>query len=493
MATSELFPVTKYKQYACTGLLIGLVLLDTLLTYWQHTQFVLDGDMAKIVLPTEWCQPVLEDPFGWSALTKGTVYIGANRFFAHAAMYGYWRNMPHLLQYLTDPISSLYTANALFNTATQLLVLLVLAAFVRLGATGARGALSYWLAVGLLVPLFQTQGLLFGQMAIVNQSTTYTFFYAFPIGLLLVLLWPFFRAACRRQPLRLHPLQALALVGLMVVISLNGPIATAAVAVLLLGVGCYWAWWQWPVVLRRPARPGPAGGWLSGQALLLLAVLGALSLYSLNLGRFDAEGVKTLTLTEIYRLLPQGIHWEMGLAWGLPTLLAAVVANAALLWGATAAAPARRQVLAMMGGLGLFTLVFLALIPLGGYRPYRPLVIRYDSILPILLGIFFAFGLSTHYLLHHLRGYLRAAYAASVVGLLGAFAYADFALSPEPNNNCERWSLIQMAYATEPVVRVSPMCYVLSWELQPDYHATEYKAQMLYFWGVTSQPRPFYQ
>lgn len=229
--------------------------------------------------------------------------------------------------------------------------------------------------------------------------------------------------------------------------------------------------------------------------MLLLALLGSLSLYSLYLGRFDAEGVKTLkSLPEVYRLLPQGIKWELNLTWALPTLLAVILLNALLLWRAVASSPSRQQVLAMLGWVGLFALVFLALMPLGGYRHYRPLLIRYDSILPVLIGIFFAFGASTHHLLHHLQGRLRTGYVVGVVCLLTSFSYADFVLTPvERNNSCERWSLVQMAYASEPVVRLSPICYVLSWDLQPDYHINEPKAQMLYFWGITSQPRPFYQ
>lgn len=469
---------------------MGLVLLDVLLTYWQHTQFVLDGDLVGIVLPYPWCRFVLEDPFGWSVLTKGATYIGTNRFFSHATMYAYWRTMPHLLQHFTDPVNSLYVTGALFGTATQLLVLLVLAAFVRL----AGGGRSYWLAVGLLMPLFQSQGALFEQMAIVNQSTTYTFFYAFPIGLLLVLLWPFFRAACQQQPLRLHFLQVVALVGLMLVIPFSGPIATAAVAVLLFGIGGYWVWWYWPVLRRTPRRVGPPGGWLSGQALLLLALLGALSVYSLGLGRYDLEASRVVKpLSELYSLLGQGIWWELTQAWGLPVLLGAVVLNAQLLRWAVAPTPGRQRLLALLRWVGVLALVFLALLPLGGYRGYRPLVVRYDSILPVLVGIFLAFGASAHYLLHHLRGRWRTGYALGVTTLLAAFAYADFVPTPEPNNNCQRWSLIQLANAYEPVVRVSPLCYVLSWEPQPDYHANEYRAQMLYLWGVTPKPQPFYQ
>ena len=478
------------KRYL-TGLLLLLVALDTGLTYWQNYQLPLDGDLATTVFPSTWYSTVLHDPFGWSVLTQNAVYAGTNRFFAHATMGLYWKQVPRLLQHFTNPINSLYVASALFTTATQVLLALLLAAYARRGAGLQNRGWSFWPAVALLVPLFQIEG--FGeQLGITNHAITYTFFYAFPAVLLLVLLWPFYRAAHAQQPLKVKSWQAVLLVLLMVLISFNGPMGTAAAAVFLLGVGLYWLWCQ-----ARAAGSGRGlfanGGWLSGQAILLLAMLGVLSLYSLYLGRNNAENSHDHTLGELYKLLPTGVWQQLKLQWGLPLLLLALVVNAQLLRHLVPPSREQQWVLSSMRWVGAFAVVFVLLLPFGGYRPYRPFVVRGDAILPVLLGLFYAYAVSTYFLLAQLRGFLRGGYVGAVLLFTATFVYADWVPKVPDNNDCERWSLDQISRSPEPVVRISPNCHVLSWVDMHDYHDTEWQAAMLHYWGVTPVKRYYCQ
>lgn len=39
--------------------------------------------------------------------------------------------------------------------------------------------------------------------------------------------------------------------------------------------------------------------------------------------------------------------------------------------------------------IGVFSLFYILLLPLGGYRDYRPNVLRHDTILPITLSLIF--------------------------------------------------------------------------------------------------------
>jgi hypothetical protein len=473
-------------------LLIVFVVLDLALSFWQNYQFPLDGDLVGIVLPAQWYTQILHDPFGWSVLTHNAVYAATNRFFVHATMGLYWKNVPLLLQYFISPISSLYAASALFTTAVQASLLFLLAVYIRQVSGGPRGHWSLWVVAALLVPLFQTEGF-YEQMGVTDRAVTYTSFYGYPMSLLLVLLWPFYRAACQQQPLRVSLLQALLLIALMLVVAFSGPIATASIAVLLLGIGVHWAWGHWQTGLHHMRLNTLMRGWLSWQAAGLLALLAVLCLYSMYIGRNNAENSHDHTLRQLYQLLPMGVYIQLTHQAGLPVLLGLLLFNAQLVRWLVPASPERQRVLLILRWVGLFAVVFILLLPLGGYRTYRPHLLRNDSVLPVLLGLFFAYGVSTYFLLFQLKGGMRASYL-TVVCLFGAyFMYADRKLEMPANNGCERWSMDQLARAQEPVVRLVNFCNVMTWAPLGDYHESDLNAQMLYYWHVTPVKKLYYQ
>lgn len=472
------------RTWLWPGLLALLVLLDLAFAFWRNYQLPLDGDLAPTVLPAPWYAQVLHDPFGWSALTRHEVYSGPNRFFAHAAMGAYWKLGPRLLQCVLPPISSLYVASALFTTLTQAGLLFLLTWLVQL-ATGAARA-QRWVVAALLAPLFQTAGGFYEQMGLTDRAVTYTFFYGFAMLLLLVLLLPFYRAALRGQPLRLPAPQVGLLLGLMVVVSFNGPVATAAVAVLLVLVAGYWAW------QRRRGLAGASPGWLAGQTLGLLAVLGVLSLYSFYIGRYNIENSHTHTVWQLYQLLPGGLAHYLLFQAGLPVLVLAVLLNV-LLVRRQAASPARQRLLRTLAWVGAFAGLYLLLLPLGGYRAYRPYLLRNDTALPVLLGLVFAYGYSTYFLLEQLRGAGRKAYGLAVLALSVFFLQADALADYAPTSDCERWSLDQLARSRQPVVELAGFCPVLTWGLASDPQQSEVAGQMLYYWHVTPTVKTYYQ
>jgi len=466
-----------------TGLLMGLVALDLAFTFWQHYRLPLDGDLVAIVLPAPWYSQVLHAPFGWAVLTKHEAYSATNRFFAHATMSLYWKVVPGLLQRVVAPITSLYVASALFATATQAALTLVLASYVsRAGGERASGP-GFWLVAALLRPFFQTSTRLYEQIGVTDHAITYTFFYAWPLLLVLVLFWPFFRAACQQQPLRLPAWRALLLGALMVVVAFNGPLAGAVVAIVLVSVGGRWLWGWW--------QPSQRARWLSGQAQGLLAVLGLLTLYSLYLGRYNSENVHTHSLGELYRLLPEGLARLLIIHAGLPLLLGALLLS---LWLVRrTAAPGQGQVLRWLGWSAAAAALYLLLLPLGGYRSYRPYLLRYDTFLPVTLALLLAYGVAVRYLLRHLAGGRRGAYLA-VVLLFGAYLTGvDFGVDPTYNHDCERQALATLAQAPEPVVQLPASCSVLAWGPLATAPESERTAAMLYYWGITPSPKLYFQ
>ncbi|MDO7847949.1 hypothetical protein Q5H92_16405 [Hymenobacter sp. M29] len=474
------------------GLLLAFIALDTAYTFWQNHQLPLDGDLVTIVLPEEKCVPIMNDPFGWSVITQDAHYSGTNRFFAHAAMTVYWKTMPFVLQLFTNPVNSLYVASALFNTGVQVGFMLLLAAYIRLSIGAQRSRWAYWVAAALLVPLFQTDGFNY-QIGLTNSAITYTFFYGFPMMMLLGLVWPFYKAAYLQQPFRVPAWRAVLLVLLMVVLAFNGPIAMATVSVLLLGVGIYWLVRQ---VRMKPTADAPrtlATGWLSNQALGLLFIMGLLDLYSLYIGRNEAESTHIYTLWQLYKMLPGGIIFEGFGQWGLPVFVLMVVVNTWLVRWLLPPSPERDRVLFIMRAVGLFCVVFVALIPFGGFRNYRPNLIRGDITTPVTIALLLGFGVSAYYLLLHLRSRVRTGYLAVLLVAAVYYMHADAVLQMPNNNECERYALEQIADSPDEIVHLYVSCNILSWGLTYDYKMSEMNATMLQYWNVTDRKKLYFQ
>ncbi|WP_046246899.1 hypothetical protein [Hymenobacter terrenus] len=459
-------------------------------TFVQAYQIPLEGDLPSIVLPGPECRQVLSDPFGWAALTRNEVYVAPNRFFAHAAMVCYFKSVPFALQRITDPISSVYAACALFGVLVQALLLYVLGVYIS-GGYGL-GRRSFWLAVALLVPLFQMDGYN-DQMGVIEHSITYTFFYAFPLLLLLVLLLPFYQAAYRGLPLQLSWPSRLVLVALMVVLAFNGAIIPGTVAVLSFCIVLYWVVRQW----QTGARFG-IGQWLErvrqlpSLAPVLLGLFGVLCLYSLYIGFNEWESLgHSLPLWQRYVRIPAGIAWQYRKL-GMPLLTLALLANIQLIRRLVPASPDSERIITMVRWLGIFAAIYLLVLPLGGYREYRALIVRRDSVLPLILGLMFLYGLSTCFLLRYLPARPRRWYLGAVLVFSAIYINADKKL-PAVNNACERENLERLARATEPVVRLGAGCTVMSWVKTGSPQESEVNAQLLEYWGITQGKRLYYQ
>jgi hypothetical protein len=473
------------KKTWLLAVLMLAVLADLALTYVQHSQLPLDGDLAAIVVPRADYAAVLHDPFGWTVLTTGGWYSAPNRFFSHIALREYCLRVPLLLQAVITPINSVYVALAVFSVGVQALLLYVLGWY----ATGTRRLSNWrlWLAMALMTPFFQTTGYN-GQMSVVDNSFTYTFFYALPLLGLLVLLWPLYRAASQQQPLRVGVPQLVAMLLLMVVLAFSGAIIAGVVLVLLLGVGLHAVRQRWPQ---------PATHWLKNfptQAVLLWGWLGVLCLYSLYIGRHNTENLMaTLPLARRYQLVPLGIWDELTSKLGLPLLVLGCLANVQLIRRQLPPTAETQRIVQVLRYLGCFALVYIALLPLGGYRDYRPLILRYDSILPITLALIGFYALSSGYLLRQLRGKALRWYAAAVVVVALIFTNADRKLRPKNNNGRERQALAVLARAGRaPVVQLPQECTVLSWSPISRPYESITNVELLHHWGIVQHHTLYY-
>ncbi|HET9502197.1 MAG TPA: hypothetical protein VFO93_01560 [Hymenobacter sp.] len=465
--------------------LVLAVLADLAFTYAQNLRLTIDGDLAAIVVPRADYAAVLHDPLGLGVLLGDGWYAAPNRFFSHLLMREYCLRVPLALQAVASPIASVYAAMALLNVLVQALLLYVLGWY----ASGTRrlSSLRLWLAMALMVPFFQTTGYT-GQMAIVDNSFTYNFFYAIPLLLLLLLLWPLHRAAWRGQPLRLPWYQLLPMLLLSVVLALSGPIIGGAVLVLLVGLGLRLAGQRW----QRPAAERLRG--LPWPALAVCGWLGAWCVYSLYIGRHNTENLAVIMpVLRRYQLVPYGIYDELTMKLGLPLLVLACLLNAWVLRRAVPATPEAAAIGRVLRWVGWFALVYVALLPLGGYRPYRPLILRHDSIMPVTIALVGFYALSASYLLRQLRGRARRWFGLGVAVVAFVFMYADRRLYPHHDNAGERRALAALAKAgAQPVVRLPEDCTVLSWETITNPSESVTNAELLHYWGITPGQKLYY-
>jgi len=467
-------------------LLVVFVLVNLGLVFFRNYYLRLDGDITPIVLPRADYAHILHDPFGWAALTSQSVYAGPNRFFAHIAMYLYWRNVPLLLQAFMSPITSLYTAQALFNTTVQMLLLYVMGWY----ATGTRrlGSRRLWLAMALMIPFFQTTGYN-QQMAIMDNEVTYNFFYSFPLLLLLVLLWPLYRAVSQGQPVRLSAPQWVGMLLLAVVLAFNGPIITGMVLVLLLGVGLHTARRRW----HRPV-----GQWLQGlpwRPALLWGWFGLLCLYSLYIGRYNSENITTasVSIAERYQRVPYGSFYILTMRLGLPLLMLTCLANWWLVRRLLPATFENRRLGTTLGWLGLFAVVYALLLPLGGYRPYRPYILHHDCIVPITVGFVIFYALSAGRLLAQLRGLPLRYYIGAMVAMAAIYINADRRLYKYGDKIREYEALQLLAQPNTPaVVQIPHFSNVLSWDPVTNPISSLTNAEMLNYWHITNGLKMYY-
>ncbi len=458
---------------------IGLLLFvfcDLGYTFWQHYRAPLDGDLAGIVVPSDHYQTVLEHPLGWNAIAQDTSYAAPNRYVIHRAMHTWFRVGPRLFDTFADPIRSVYLTSAFAKTLAHAVLLWLLAWFVT--AFTPRGPRTIWLAAAILTPLFQTNGALKNTLSVVDLAPTYAFFYAWPAVLLLLYLRPWVRWWLDRPTPRWE--YALGWF-LALVLPFSGPLVPGIVGVLCLLLCGRWLWLR----LRHREIKLPAYAF----SLLILAIG---CLYSLYVGCFNTEAASPIGLWERYQRIPQGLWQLLTNKLGLSLLLITTLAQ--YIWIHRSDQRIPRSARLLLRGMLWFSLLYILLLPLGGYRDYRPLVVRRDTLLPVYMCLFWAWAYSTLFILATSGGFSafrQKAYAA-FIGLVCLY----FTLADEPGfrqNARQRDALYTIYRSEEAVVPVNDDCRVLHWDPIYDPPFSEIPSRALELWGIAKPGQRFVQ
>lgn len=457
-----------------------LLLLDLIYSFAQHYHTALDGDMAAIILPANFYQPVLNDPFGMSILMDGEKYGGAGRFFCHWSMSVYFKKVPLFLQHFLSPIDSVYFAAALIKTAIQIWLIWLLSAYIS-RSTYLRNQ-KFLLASLLVTPFFQTHGYSL-YMGIVEKSSTYSFFYPLPLALLLLFFLPFFLNLLKEK----NSLWYLLLFPLAIILPFSGPLIPAVV-LMVCPVFLFFYW-----KLNEKIGVGKINNFLPGlpkYAFAALLTLLILSVYSFYLSRFNVENnVSSMPIFERYMALFAGLYKQLTQKIGLPLLLAAIFFNYWLI--NKKQENGNEKIKLILKCVGLFSVAYLMLLPLGGHRIYRAYIVRHDSMMPVTLGMVYMFGVSTLYLVKNIYQKYKIQYLAGIAVVLLIFTIAD--LPNFDHNACEKRSLHKLANADQDLILLEEECPVMAWGKITDPNKSWLNVQLLKQWQVIKSDKLYYQ
>lgn len=440
----------------------------------QHLHMPLDGDLALIVLPADCFKAAMKDPFGIHASVYGETYHASNRAFAHWTMSVYFKTIPFAFQLFSPPLESIYLSAALAKILFQLLIAYMLARYANPFTFRVTNLI---IGIAILMPLFQTGG--FNQyIGIIDQSITYSFFYALPVALLLVFFFPFYRYFLSNESLNFGVTKHLMWLLLSVFLSFNGPLTCAIVVTV---VTCIF------LVLFIYKVTGVKPFSIDKTVRNYLLFFGLLSLYSLYVGTFNVENFSTpMPIHMRYLHLINGLEKIFMGNLAFPLLILFTVVNVAILNKHVTAS----KIMWLVFPIIFYCLFYTLLLPLGGYRIYRPDVMRNDTAIPLIICCFFLIVFTTQKVLEQ-SFKLKYLYITLLLGLSLSFHLSDGHISSR--NQSEKKAILEIAASKKQTVVINDYCTILSYKPITDSLESDIHMKLLHYYGVIDKPKLYYQ
>jgi hypothetical protein len=427
-----------------------VLIFDVAQSVFQYANLSIDGDLVKIVAPSEGYALIFEDPFGCKAISENIKYAGAGRISCHFVMRQWFNIIPSAFtKLLNDPVRSVYYSSALFAGLLHVFFIGISLFYVRVQK---KNKLLAALVVALLASVFIQYQSFYHNFGIIDLSITYTFFYIFPLLILLLYLLPFFKRAqsIERKKLSLF-IHSLLFIG-AIFLSFSGPLIQPVVFILFILYVLYY--------IKNKDK-------VDKVFLFHLSLLTILCVYAFYVSQFNIESSTQVDLLSRYLLIAEGIFRIVSgkLVWlivstGIAFNLYLLKKNFPKTINST-----------LFKYLASFCFVYLLLLPLGGFRPYRPFIVRYDTFLPVTLVACFVFLITAANLFVLLKGKQKTLYSFFLLIFFIAMIHPDLSFSIS-ENNCQQNSLTEISKSAERVIIVKPQCQILSWH-EADFNNPE--------------------
>ena len=397
----------RIAKFSVPVLIIVLLFIDSYFSLHHFLNAKLDGDLVSIVAPADDYSHVLMNPLGIGVWVKGAATAAPNRFAAHH-LYGLWMNKVPLM-FTGDGPDALYFSAALLKALTHFgWLLLLLYALTR---TVQLSWMEKGVALLLCAALFQDSSPFEHFFGVVSPSPTYAFFYGTQLLLTTVLI--LLALSAKRKGVFLWTVAAFGIPFL----ALGGPLNAPMIGISALVYAIYRKWWPEDGKCR-----------FDSQDLVVAYVLAWVA-YSFWLGQFNIENRwSSLSLADRYARMGEGLGILME-AWQGPWFFVLPIVGFNLLLMPRTERTA--SVVRLYVAMGIFIVIWLLLLPLGGFRSYRPYVVRSDTLAPITLLLIWMFAHSSL-----LAARRRTLFAVPAVACAAYFACLDW--TTDVSNAAER-------------------------------------------------------
>ncbi len=466
-----------------------LLICDIIYTFLQnYYSMTLDGDMCSIIMPSDGYKKILTDPFGFNVLFNHDYYPATNRFFIHWFMQLYFHNIPFLFQNIATPIDSIYLSLSFARTLIQVLIIYLLSNYI----SESKNIFNkkFLITAFLITPFFQVGGYS-NWMGITYNSISYTFFYGLPFIFILLFFLPFYKLYFNNFNIKFNIFTNTLLLVILLIIAFGGPLGPPIILLICPAILLYFFQKNFKLSSSNSLnkRIIKAIKNIPKPILIHFTFAVLLNLYSIYIGSHNSENFWfSMSIADRYKLLPTGF-WELvTFKLGLPLILLTVIINSIFISRINDVVAQKILLLAKI--IGLLSLAYILLLPLGGYRAYRPNIIRHDTFSPVTISIIFLLGLSSLYLLHYYRGIARKIYILIMILIMCIFTNAD--RIDFKGNECERQALKTLVASPERIVRLEASCNIMEWNRITDYKNSELNCRMLKYWHILKEKKSYY-
>jgi hypothetical protein len=151
----------------------------------------------------------------------------------------------------------------------------------------------------------------------------------------------------------------------------------------------------------------------------------------------------------------------------------------------------RNWVLRVFKWVLILSAIYIVLLPLGGYKHYRPYTIRRDTFGPVMLALIYFYALSSYFIIKQVQSRFKLVYYAILSAFILIFTRAD--IFPLDRNDCEREALIILSESEKEVTLLNDDCTVMGWEPIRDYGSSGLNAELIEYWGITEGKKLYHQ
>ena len=134
-------------------------------------------------------------------------------------------------------------------------------------------------------------------------------------------------------------------------------------------------------------------------------------------------------------------------------------------------------------------MVYLLLLPLGGYRSYRPHIVSGSTFQPVTLMLVYFYGLTCWYILRQTTLKYQKLYIGTLI--LVALIFSSTERPSDSTYQCERSAIMAIAASPEKHVDLDTWCGVMSWgKITHPYYSIP-GGKLLHHWGITKEEKTY--